>query len=84
MKKPILILQGDEDKVVPVNQAEKMYHALLKKNIPTSYLLFRGEGHGFRKKENIIKAIESELYFYQRIFNQETSLKSPPIIIDNV
>lgn len=84
MKKPILLLQGDEDKVVPVEQAEKMYHALLKKGIPTAYLLFHGEGHGFCKKENIIKAIDSELYFYQKIFNQKTTSAFPPITIDNL
>ncbi|MCH9811508.1 prolyl oligopeptidase family serine peptidase [bacterium] len=84
MKKPILILQGDEDKVVPVEQAEKMYHALLEKKIPTAYLLFKGEGHGFTKKENIIKAIESELYFYQKIFGGECSFEAPPITIENL
>jgi dienelactone hydrolase len=84
MKKPILLLQGDEDKVVPVEQAEKMYHALLKKGIPTAYLLFKGEGHGFCQKENIMKAIDSELYFYQKIFNQKVTLLTPPITIDNL
>ena len=84
LKKPILILQGDEDKVVPEDQASKMYRALLDKKIPTAYLLFKGEGHGFCKKENIIKAIDSELYFYQTIFNQKSSFKTPPLIIDNI
>ncbi len=84
LKKPILILQGDEDKVVPEDQASKMHQALLEKKIPTAYLLFKGEGHGFCKKENIIKAIDSELYFYQTIFNQKSSFKTPPIIIDNI
>ncbi|MCH9617142.1 MAG: hypothetical protein SP1CHLAM9_04500 [Chlamydiia bacterium] len=84
MKKPILLLQGDQDKVVPVEQAEKMYHALLNKGIPTAYLLFQGEGHGFCKKENIIKAIDSELYFYQKIFKQKITFASPPLLIENL
>ncbi|MCH9621457.1 MAG: hypothetical protein S4CHLAM20_08770 [Chlamydiia bacterium] len=84
LKKPILILQGSEDKVVPQNQAEKMYKALLEKNIPTAYLLFEGEGHGFVQKKNIIKSIDSELYFYQTIFNQKQTFETPPLIIDNV
>ena len=84
MKKPILILQGDEDKVVPPEQAEKMYEALVKKKVPTAYLLFEGEGHGFTKKENIIKSIESELYFYQKIFGGKCSFDSPPITIENL
>jgi len=31
---PILLLQGDEDKIVPPNQAEMMHAALLDKGIP--------------------------------------------------
>lgn len=84
MRKPILILQGDEDKVVPVNQAEKMYEALLEKDVPTAYILFNGEGHGFVKKDNIIKSIESELYFYERIFGLEPSFATAPVIIENL
>jgi dipeptidyl aminopeptidase/acylaminoacyl peptidase len=27
-----------------------------------------GEGHGFRKAENIKRALEAELYFYSKVF----------------
>jgi dipeptidyl aminopeptidase/acylaminoacyl peptidase len=50
---PILILQGDEDKVVPPNQAEMMYKALLKKGIPTCLKMYEGEQHGFRKVSGV-------------------------------
>jgi dipeptidyl aminopeptidase/acylaminoacyl peptidase len=46
---PILLLQGDEDKIVPPNQAEMMHDALLKKGIPTCLKMYKGEQHGFRK-----------------------------------
>jgi dipeptidyl aminopeptidase/acylaminoacyl peptidase len=84
LKKPILILQGDEDKIVPANQAEIIYKALMKKKIPTAYLLYSGEGHGFKKKENIMKSIDSELYFYQTIFGQKTTSTNPPLVIQNI
>ncbi len=84
MKKPIFILQGTEDKVVPVEQAEKMYKALLEKKIPTAYVLYQGEGHGFKEKKNIIHSLEAELYFYQRIFGQKTTFLNPPIVIENL
>ena len=32
--------------------------------IPTGYLLFAGEGHGFKKAESIERALDAELYFY--------------------
>ena len=33
---PILLLQGDEDKIVPPNQAETMHKELLAKGLPTA------------------------------------------------
>ena len=38
------------------------------KGIPTAYILFEGEQHGFRQKENIIRAYEAELAFYAIVF----------------
>ena len=61
---PVIFFQGDEDKVVPPNQAELMVEALRKKGTPVGYLLFSGEQHGFRKAENIKRALDAELYFY--------------------
>lgn len=61
---PVIFFQGDEDKVVPVSQAETMVEALRKKGTPVGYLLFSGEQHGFRKAENIKRALDAELYFY--------------------
>lgn len=68
---PILLLQGDEDKIVPPNQAELMHAALLEKGIPTALKMYKGEQHGFRKAENIEDALDSELYFYSRVFGFE-------------
>lgn len=66
---PVIFFQGTEDKVVPKAQAEKMYSALKNKGIPVAYLPFEGEQHGFRKAETIRQALDSELYFYSKIFN---------------
>ncbi|NJM98000.1 MAG: S9 family peptidase [Phormidesmis sp. RL_2_1] len=65
---PIIFLQGSEDKIVPPNQAEEMVNALKAKGIPVAYLLFEGEQHGFRKAENIKRALDAELSFYAQIF----------------
>lgn len=66
---PVLLLQGKEDLVVPVNQAEKMYDALKKKGIPVSLIIFDGEQHGFRIATNIKRSIEAELAFYSQLLN---------------
>jgi len=62
-------LQGLEDKVVPPNQAEMMVKLLQDKGIKVAHITFSDEGHGFRKADNIIRAMESELQFYQEVFN---------------
>jgi len=65
---PLLLLQGLDDKVVPPNQSEMIFEALKKNCIPTAYIPFEGEGHGFRQPANNIKALNSELDFYGQIF----------------
>lgn len=61
---PVIFFQGDEDMVVPPNQTERMVDALRAKGTAVGYLLFSGEQHGFRKAENIKRALDAELYFY--------------------
>ena len=51
----MLVLQGADDEVVPPSQAELIVGALRERGIPHAYLLFEGEGHGFRKAENIVR-----------------------------
>merc|ERR1711862_494101 len=79
---PILLQQGYEDKIVPPNQSVAMHEAVKAKGIPTALQMFEGEQHGFRKTENIIAALEAELYFFGKVFGFE-----PPdcqtIAIDN-
>jgi len=69
LRTPIILFQGDEDKIVPPSQAEIMVAALEKTTVPHAYLLFAGEQHGFRQAKNITRAYEAELYFYGRIFD---------------
>jgi dipeptidyl aminopeptidase/acylaminoacyl peptidase len=61
---PVAFFQGAEDRVVPPQQAEAMVEALRRRRIPFIYLLFDGEQHGFRRADNIKRALDAELYFY--------------------
>lgn len=81
---PTIFLQGLEDKVVPPSQSERMVQAIDKKGLPVAYVTFEGEQHGFRKSENIKRAIEAELYFYSRIFNFKPADTLEPIDIKNL
>ena len=64
---PVVFFQGDEDRIVPPNQAEAMVEALRAKGVRADYHLFEGEQHGFRRAENIVRALEAELQFYSEV-----------------
>jgi dipeptidyl aminopeptidase/acylaminoacyl peptidase len=64
LTKPVIFFQGEEDAVVPPNQAEAMAAALRRKGNPVGYFLFAGEQHGFRQAGNIQRCLDAELYFY--------------------
>lgn len=81
---PVIFFQGSEDKVVTPNQAESMVVALRAKKVPVAYILFEGEGHGFRRAENIKRALEAELYFYSRVLGFELADKVEPVEIENM
>jgi len=53
IKDPVALFHGSEDKVVSQNQSQEIFNSLSKRNIPCILRLYEGEGHGFRKQENI-------------------------------
>ncbi|KAI8900276.1 peptidase, S9C family protein [Globomyces pollinis-pini] len=71
MKSPLLILQGSIDAVVPPSQAESIVESLKKQGLYHEYYVFEGEGHGFRKGENIQRTFELELAFYLKMFDYQ-------------
>ncbi len=81
---PMILFQGLEDKVVPPDQAERMYTAVRGKGIPVAYLTFEGEQHGFRKAENIKRVLEAELYFYSKVFGFDLADSVEPVRIENL
>jgi dipeptidyl aminopeptidase/acylaminoacyl peptidase len=81
---PVIFFQGLEDKVVLPNQAEMMVDALRAKGLPVAYVPFEGEQHGFRRAENIKRALDGELYFYSRIFGFDLADEVEPVPIENL
>jgi len=81
---PMILFQGLEDKIVPPTQAEPMVQALRAKGLPYAYVAFEGEQHGFRRKENIKRSLEAELYFYSKIFRFEMAEQVEPVKIKNM
>ena len=81
---PMLVLQGTDDRVVPPSQAELIVAALRERGVPHAYLLYEGEGHGFRKAENIVGSLEAELSFYAQVLGFEPAGDIPKLVIVNL
>ncbi|MBZ5551714.1 MAG: S9 family peptidase [Acidobacteriia bacterium] len=81
---PIILFQGLEDKIVLPNQSEMMFETLRRKGLPVAYLPFEGEQHGFRRAENIKRALDAELYFFSRVFGFELADPVEPVKIENL
>lgn len=65
---PLLLLQGAEDPVVPPAQSGAIRDALAARGIPHAYVEYAGEGHGFRRAESVVHALETELGFLGAVF----------------
>jgi len=81
LERPLLLLQGLDDKVVPPSQAEAMVEVLERKGIPYAYLAFEGEGHGFRRQENIKRSLEATLSFVGQVFGFAAADELEPLAI---
>ena len=81
---PMIVLQGDEDEIVPSAQAEMIVEALEAKGVPVAYLLFEGEQHGFRSADNIVAALEAELAFFGRVLGFTPADRLPDLEISGL
>jgi len=70
IERPLLLLQGQIDMVIPMAQAVEMEQSLKEKGADVKLIVFEGEGHGFVMKENIKRAIEEEEALWRRTLLQ--------------
>ena len=84
ISRPLLLLQGLDDKVVPPAQSELIVDALKQRGIPYAYIAFAGEGHGFRKAENVKHAYAAHLSFLAQVFGFQPADELEPLQIENL
>ncbi len=51
---PTLIVHGEKDPCVPVNQAYAFYHALREQGVQTELAVYPREGHGFLERDHLV------------------------------
>jgi protease II len=72
IKGPLLLIAGATDPRVPVGEALQMHDALEARKIPSKLIIFPDEGHGARKRENLVQELGQSILFF------ETQLKEKP------
>jgi dipeptidyl aminopeptidase/acylaminoacyl peptidase len=81
LRRPMILFQGLLDEVVPPAQAELMARSLKAAGIPYAYVPFENEYHGFRRAENVRRALEAELSFYGQVLGFELGDRLEPVRI---
>jgi len=69
--RPLLVIQGKNDPRVLEVESQEMAAAVRANGVPVEYILFPDEGHGFRVKENRIRASEAYLAFLAQYLGGE-------------
>jgi dipeptidyl aminopeptidase/acylaminoacyl peptidase len=55
---PILIMHGDADDVVPIQQSEEFYRALKAANVRADFFIVKGGAHNFVTLDNLARVKE--------------------------
>jgi dipeptidyl aminopeptidase/acylaminoacyl peptidase len=84
LERPLLLLQGLDDEIVPPGQAVAMAEVLERKGVPYAYIAFEGEGHGFRKEENLVRTLEATLDFVAQVFGFAPADELEPLAVPNL
>lgn len=64
---PLVLFQGEEDRVVPPAVSREVVAILAKRGITHAYHEYPGEGHGFRSKAVRIDSLTRETDFFRQI-----------------
>ena len=62
---PTLILHGQEDRCVPVGQAEELYAGLRQLKIPVEFVTYPREGHSVREPAHVADERERVLRWFE-------------------
>jgi dipeptidyl aminopeptidase/acylaminoacyl peptidase len=62
---PLVMLQGADDVICRPDQAQRIIDAVAARGLWHRYLVFDGEGHGFRKRESVAASLRAEAELYR-------------------
>jgi dipeptidyl aminopeptidase/acylaminoacyl peptidase len=66
VKTPTFEYVGEHDLECPAPQTQEFWHALKAMNVPTSIMIYPGEGHGLRDPQHLADALQRTLAWFDR------------------
>ncbi|HMG56047.1 MAG TPA: prolyl oligopeptidase family serine peptidase, partial [Kofleriaceae bacterium] len=66
IKAPLMVFQGVNDPRVPAGESLQIYRQLEQRKIPSGLILFPDEGHGSRKRGNIVLTLGHGIAFFEK------------------
>jgi acetyl esterase/lipase len=67
---PILIIQGDNDPGIPIDQGESMYQALQGAGVESKFVIIPGAGHGFEGEDAELALTEAVSWFEEHLIEK--------------
>ncbi|MFD3337197.1 prolyl oligopeptidase family serine peptidase [Streptomyces sp. NPDC058700] len=68
---PLVMLQGADDVICRPDQAERIVDNLAARGVWHRYLVFEGEGHGFRRADSVRRSLLAEVELYRQVFGAD-------------
>jgi dipeptidyl aminopeptidase/acylaminoacyl peptidase len=65
-KTPLMITHGEQDRRVPIAQAEQYYRALRKRGVPVQFVRYPREGHGIQEPNHLIDLLRRQLEWFDK------------------
>ena len=80
---PVLLLHGDADPVVPVEQSQRLAAALAAAGGDVELHVYPGEGHGFRQPEHQLDEYRRMGAFFERVTGAAQATDSVAAVTDD-
>ncbi|OEO30172.1 hypothetical protein VW23_022580 [Devosia insulae DS-56] len=62
----VLLIHGTEDKIVPIDQSQRLYDVLIGKGVDATFITVKGVGHDFEQMTSVPEVTDALIGFFER------------------